>query len=356
MREHDHNWTAVPAADPETELEQVNGKIDNASTIVDAEATTTVVKGESSETTGPLWQPLLLLLVVQSVFAGNALLGRWALQEGADPIVFSFTRDMLTALVMLAATFASGTWRAPASGGEAVRITLLGVAGVCGGQALFVIALLYVSPATVTLCQLLQTVLMPVVAAGVGLEPLFQGRLRTALRLGGLLVCVFGAMGDMAASTKGGGSMIGFAILGLQIGCGVSYQVLMKILLVRGWPPIALVTLAYSVGACGLALMLPLAAEGAWALHGSTIAFLIYAVLFTSAFNYSAMAWVNRRLGPIVIGAFFPVQPVLTALGQPVLGLGWPTSADLLAAVIVFSGLAMFLAGEALRTDGKSQE
>jgi len=295
-----------------------------------------------------------LLFGVNVIFAGNALLSKVSLDKGVNPIAFSLLRDLLAAVILLFAAFATDQWRAPVDKSEVARVVLLGLLGICGGQLLFLVALLYVQPASVAMFQLLQPLFTPLLSAALGMEPLWQGSGRSALRLGGLVVSVLGAAVVIGSTMQAGKQHMiqGILVLAAQVLCGSSFMVLMRHLLLAKWPPLSLVASSYTVGAMVLSLWAPFMDHGSWHFDLGTRCVLAYSVLLTTIFNYIAMASVNQSLGPTVVTAFFPLQPVLVALGQPLFGLGLPTPVDIAALVVVVIGLGMFLSAEFLKVAG----
>eukprot|EP00929_Paragymnodinium_shiwhaense_P036399 TRINITY_DN19518_c0_g1_i1.p1 TRINITY_DN19518_c0_g1~~TRINITY_DN19518_c0_g1_i1.p1 ORF type:complete len:397 (-),score=57.34 TRINITY_DN19518_c0_g1_i1:363-1553(-) len=294
------------------------------------------------------WPGLVLLMcAVQFFFAGNSLLGRVALEGGANPIVFSLYRDAGGAIVMLSSAWLTGCWQKPGSLKELWHLTLLGTIGVGGGQNLVLLALQFSLPTMVTLFQLLMPIMIPVVAAAVGLEQIYQGPMRTALRFGGLFLCIAGAVGSVLVRGPAEGEMVGILCLGVQVTCLSYFHVGVKQMLVLGWSPIALVAWGYTIGTLAISPLVVWTTSEAWQLKPTGIFFLLYSILFTTVFNYFAMALVNKHLGPTTMAVFSPLQTIFAALGQPLVGLASPTLADAVAVVVVVLGLVTFLVGEA---------
>jgi len=291
---------------------------------------------------------------VQVVNAGSALLSKRIVSHGTDLIVFSFCRDIGASPLMLILAAMSG-WRAPRTGKEIVTFGFLGLTGVVGGQLLNVVGLKLLPPSIVAIFALFQPVLVPFVAAAFGLDRLCLGWRITSLRLGGLFLCVSGAAVEILEShqnthdgTSAGKALLGILVMSVQSVAGACYQVTNKHMLQQRWPPAALIAWGYTFGVVELACFLPLAAEGAWHFSGAAVVTLVYAVLLQSVFNYVAMGCANKYVGPTVVTAFFPLQPILVALGQPLVGEGTFRAVDGLALAIVMGGLACFLIGQSL--------
>lgn len=292
-----------------------------------------------------------LLCLVQMSFACNALLGRVYMKQGTNPVVLSFFRDISAATIMLNLAWMSGQWYQPQDRADLLRVTVTGLMGVSGSQVLFLVALKFVQPSTVTLFQILIAVFTPLVAALFGYEQFFQDKCKTFTRLSGLLTCVAGAGADMLwQGASEGSNVAGSMVLVIQVTCGAVYAVMMKNRMLAGWPPLALVAWSYAIGCLGLLPLVGFVPRADWELSAGACGVLLYSILMTSVFNYVAMAVVNDRLGSTMVTAFFPLQPIFTALGQPFFGLRFPTVADLFAACVVGAGLALFLKGEATST------
>eukprot|EP00927_Polykrikos_kofoidii_P016343 TRINITY_DN17376_c0_g1_i3.p1 TRINITY_DN17376_c0_g1~~TRINITY_DN17376_c0_g1_i3.p1 ORF type:complete len:364 (+),score=42.00 TRINITY_DN17376_c0_g1_i3:66-1094(+) len=299
-----------------------------------------------------LFWPIVLLTAVQAVFAGNALLSKKMMNNGVSPIVFCFLRDFFGSCCLIGlARSPFGVWQSPGSKADYIMLALCGFVGVCGAQVLMVVAIQYLSPATATLFQLLIPVVTPFVAAAAGLEPLIDARWqKTFYRFTGLLLCILGAAFDIVSKQTLGGSFAGFIILFLQVLSSACYQILTKQALRKKWHPLPLVAWTYISGTLMLFVFaLPFTPADAWLSLDRWVALtVVYAVIFTSTFCYVANATVNRWLGPTVVTAFFPLQPLLTSLAAPWAGLGAVSMVDVQSAAIVFLGLSCFLSGERL--------
>lgn len=294
----------------------------------------------------------VLLAFVQVINAGSALLGKRIVSHGMDPIVFSFYRDVGASPLMLLLAAGSG-WRVPAGFAEIAMFAFLGLSGVVGAQLLFFVGLSLLPPSIVSIFALFQPVLVPFVAAAFGLDRLCLSWRVTLLRLGGLLLCIVGtAVEILASDSESGGAnsgrivFLGVLVMLLQSLAGACYQVTNKNLLQKGWPPAAVVAWGYTFGVVELACFLPLA--GSWEFSNTAVVTLIYSVLLQSVFNFIAMAVANKYVGPTAVAVFFPLMPILVAVGQPLVGEGSFHLVESLTMVVVFGGLACFIAGQSL--------
>merc|ERR1719240_142070 len=191
---------------------------------------------------------------------------------------------------MLFLSLTWGPWRVPKGGWEILNLSFLGLMGVCGTQTIGFVALQYVSSSMFTLLQLLQPVLMPLVACVCRQEALCQGRARTLWRLGGLLLCVLGAGFDIEIKLTGHSNVEGYLLMAVQVITGCLYQILIKRTLHMGWHPLPLVAWSYAIGAVELVVILLIVMPHNWGLKSIAIVTLVYGVLFTSTYNYIAMA------------------------------------------------------------------
>ena len=85
------------------------------------------------------------LLAVQASFGGNTVVTKLALGKSADPVVFSFLRDVGGGAVLLLACKWTGTFVRPRPADVGTFI-LLGILGVYIGQMFMVMALQHLEP------------------------------------------------------------------------------------------------------------------------------------------------------------------------------------------------------------------
>jgi drug/metabolite transporter (DMT)-like permease len=317
-----------------------------------------------------LWV-VIALIAVQASFGGNAVVIKLAMNKNADPVVFSFLRDVGGAAVLLAACKIRGclVWPRREDWGTFI---LLGVLGVYIGMQFQTLALQYIEPLNAAVLQPSQPVLTTLLAAVFGIEPLHLDALHGRLKLAGVLMACLGAVltiywDSRASDGSGGGGggggdgtppssenlLLGNLLLLIQCISGALYQLLQKHLLSQAeYPPLAVAAMGYLVGAIAIGLVLPVckANAEAWAfVSDATVAgALAYAILMTSAFNYALCAFANKYSSPTLVTAFFPLQVVFTALfawmafGKP------PLPTDYIGAAMIFSGLSAVTLGRLL--------
>ena len=136
-----------------------------------------------------------------------------------------------------------------------------------------------------------------------------------------------------------------------------SYQLVQTHLLSSAehtYPPLAVAAIGYVVGACSIALVLPICSLGrsSWTFLADPMALgaLAYAVFMTSAFNYALQAYANKHSSPTLVTAFFPMQIVFTALFSWIALGHVPQPSDYAGAAMIVGGLAAVTAGRWLHT------
>uniref|UniRef100_A0A7S3S1P7 EamA domain-containing protein n=1 Tax=Emiliania huxleyi TaxID=2903 RepID=A0A7S3S1P7_EMIHU len=307
----------------------------------------------------PLGHVVLLLVIVQITFAGNSVVAKAALDKSVDPIVFSFLRDVGATVILLCTARLGGPRFAVPRRAHFCYFALLGLLGVTIGQMFLVIALKYTTPLNAMVLQPSQPVLTVLIGALTGLEPLHVSQWHGQLSILGIVLAAVGAALALAYGSAAPGEnrvghppqqhslLIGNCLLGTQCLAGALYQLLQKrVLSLDGgrYPSLAVASWGYAAGAAFTGPVLPFArlSRASWALPRLGWLGLAYAVLLTSAFNYAAQAYANKRAGPTLVTAFFPLQSTFTAVFAFVFLHQPPTAADL-------AGLAAVTAARAAR-------
>jgi hypothetical protein len=162
----------------------------------------------------------------------------------------------------------------------------------------------------------------------------------------------------MPVSAEAGGKASTTVIIGniLLFGNKISiatYPIIEKKMIEKGYDPVSIVAWGYASGSAltllGVIPYLVLdagaaAASGAaspFNISGSGWLAICYAAFLTSAFNYAAMIWVNRRVGPVLVMMFYPWQAVCTPL-LAFLFLGSTLSSnDVVGGLLIVAGLAL---------------
>jgi drug/metabolite transporter (DMT)-like permease len=333
----------------------------------------------------PIAWVVIALVCVQAIFGGNSVILKVAITAQADPVVFSFLRDVGGAACLLLACRFNGSlmWPRPEHHGAFIA---LGVLGVYISMMFQTLALVYVTPLNAALLQPSQPVLTTFFAAFFGVEALQANTLHGRLKLGGVLLSATGAVCTVYwSSQQGGGSggtaddsvagasvaappstaprlVVGNVLLVVQCVAGALYQLIQKHLLTTAdYPPLLVAAYGYLVGAVAVGLVLPVCSleTASWAFlwqSRTAAAGLAYCILMTSALNYGLQAFANKHSSPVLVTAFFPLQMVFTAL------FSWwalhqqPKKTDYLGALMIVCGLAAVTAGRIVhaRRAGKS--
>lgn len=323
-----------------------------------------------------LFSVVAALTTVQAVFGGNAVVMKLAITEKADPVVFSFLRDVGGTILLLLACKRCGTFVWPRREDYGTFI-LLGVLGVYIAMMFQALALQYVEPLNASLLQPSQPVLTTFFAAMFGVEALQVGLLHGRLKLFGVLLSAAGAVctvywnssSSSGPSASGGGGLaaygtetpsahqliLGNGLLLVQCTAGALYQLVQKHLLsTADYPPLCVAAFGYLIGAVAVGLVLPVCSldSSAWAfLWRSRTAGLglAYSIVLTSALNYGLQAYANKHSSPVLVTAFFPLQMVFTAIFSWLVFDRRPSSYDGFGALMIVGGLAAVTAGRVLQ-------
>ena len=97
------------------------------------------------------------------------------------------------------------------------------------------------------------------------------------------------------------------------------------------------------IGAVLVALNASTAAvtSAAWAVDGPAAGAIAYSGLFSSFFAYGAMAYVNARMGPVTVMAFYPLQSVITPVLSSIFLGSAVLPADIGGGAAIAGGLAL---------------
>lgn len=179
---------------------------------------------------------------------------------------------------------------------------------------------------------------------------LLLGRERASVpKLGGIAIA--GAGATYLALARGGGgegaTLLGDALVAINTLFYAGYLVLSKDLLKR-YEPVTVVTYVFLIGAM---LIAPfgapaLARVDAGALTGKTLLVLAYIVVFPSFLTYALSIWALKRTASSLVAMYVYVQPVVAALIAPLVLGERVTARSGLAALVIFSGLALATWGE----------
>ena len=284
----------------------------------------------------------LALVVVQVLFASNAIVGRLVLQTvPAGLLVFCRVVGATGAFLLLNAA-RGGPWIRDRR--TLLHVALCGLLGVTGNQTLFVFGLSHTTAINATIL----TTTAPVFTV-LGAVLLGQER-PSAAKLWGIALAGAGAVylvGPDRLSFAPGVALGNLLIL-LAMVCYAGYFLLSKPLLRRldaittstyimAFATLGVVPFGWSAfgGATGAAI-----SPVTWGLVG-------FIVLFPTILAYLLNLWALRRVSPQTVASFIYLQPLLAALVSPlVLPDEGISPRTLVAGLTIFAGLGLVIRAE----------
>jgi drug/metabolite transporter (DMT)-like permease len=307
----------------------------------------------------PLLGPACMLLVVQLFFSLYAVLGSKAFKSGTSPVVFALLRDVVACACFVPALVLEESRR---TGGGARRLVpraehalaffALAVTGVWGSQLMSALAISNLSAPIYGLMKPCVPVVTLTVSVLVG-QFAFDIRTRASqLVVVGVLLAVGGAAYIVAASyedRESKNALLGAGYVTIYLSCYGSYPIVQKhVLNTLDYSPMFVTTWTYLTGTTLILMSTLVAAPPAiqWHLNPAGVGGVIFAGVFSTFFNYAAMAWVNKRTEGVFVSSFSPLQSFLTPLLSTfVLGAHIMPS-DYVGGTIIVGGLACCIAAQ----------
>jgi len=302
--------------------------------------------------------PAALLVLVNLIFAGYAVLGSAAFKSGTSPAVFALLRDLIASALFLVALLRARPKRLTPRAEHVGHFIALACTGVWGSQLMSALTIANLSAPIYSLLKPAVPVVTLLAAAALGVAR-FDLRTRpTQLMVAGVLLAIGGGAGVVAVSfadRESKNAMLGAGYVSLYMLCSGSYPTLQKAMLRSfDYEPIVLVAWAYFIGTtmifASVIVIAPPAA--AWAVTPAGVGGLFFSGSLATFFNYYAMAWVNKRASPILISAAYPLQSFFTPLLSTLM-LGseiFPT--DFAGGAVVILGLALCIRAQMLEGGG----
>lgn len=322
------------------------------------------------------------LVLAELICGGWPVVASWAIRGGFDPIVFCLYRCIGgTLLLSFAASALEGhsplDVLGPAlalksdKGAEVARRfpwkSFLILAALMATEMLSYIT--GVALTTSTLTALAQTV-HPMVTSLIGL--VLGTESINGLKCSGILLCVAGAMyavyaGHQEAQAEGRpGHLYQFGVLALLIQVvAASFFVVKQKVLLQSYSPIFISSMTWLINTCYIAVVafgyiarahrpgeviwdpqVSFLTWQPWMLTHRRSAALAYAVILTTAFNYSAKAWANKITTPSTVTVFRTLQPLAAAFIVFICFGTAPHAYTLVGGAAILCGLLLFVKGQ----------
>jgi len=198
--------------------------------------------------------PVALLVLVNLLFSGYAVLASSAFKSGTSPVVFALLRDLIACALFLAALARARPARLLPRAEHAGAFIALAISGVWGSQLFSALCISNLSAPIYSLLKPAVPVVTLVLAAAAGVAP-FDLRTRpTRLTVAGVLLAIGGGAAIVAASfadRESKNALLGAGYVTVYMLCSGSYPIVQKAMLRSpdmDYDPLFLVAWAYLLG------------------------------------------------------------------------------------------------------------
>jgi len=250
------------------------------------------------------------LVTAQVAFGGYHVIGKIALDNGTNPIIFAFYREISAGPLLL--IIAAIVERFAPNPKDWWRFLLLGSIGVYGNQLLFVLGLSLTSATQAAIMQPAIPVFTTLITLILRTEKFSSLKLLGILASAAGAVVTVGFRGISLRSDKFIGTM---CLVGNTL-CTSIYYILMKPVL-KTYPPITVTGIAYMVGAVEMgltSLMFVFKREtDLYHIHASAAPALVYAILIATALAYTCVTFANSKAPASLVAAYASLQPLTAA-------------------------------------------
>lgn len=284
----------------------------------------------------------LALILVQVLFAGLAIAGRFVLPE--------FPAGLLVTVRVIGAAGVLLTWNVLRGGRwitdrrDLAHVTMLGLLGIAANQSLFLFGLKHTTAINATILVTTVPVFTVLGSVLIGREP------PSPMKFGGIALAALGTIYLIGPDriSLAPDVALGNLLIVLGMICYAAYFLFSKPLLARHDS----ITVSAYVMATALLGVLPL---GATALRGTDLGavrpviwlWVAFIVVGPTIFTYLLNIWALRRASSNLVAVYIYLQPVLTAAVAPLLLDGERlTTRAALAGLAIFAGLALVIVAE----------